>query len=681
MLGLAGVSSLSAQQPEEERLSPEERQLKQLMQPRIGLYAQFGPNLHSGEFFGLPEALSCMDLDQTAFGGDMGFGFGIGGLFELPLNAKWFLQARAGYSSLGATLTAQGDIGPVLVGDTDTATGISEYALETSLGMIGGGVTIGWRPLSVPVTFRLGPDFGIFMSKSYTQQEELLEPSSAAFIGPDGRNTRIRNLSSGDIANTGAQIAATVGADYELPLNEDRTLLLVPELRYSFPITKVRSDLDWRIHQIRAGVAVKYSFPIPKPLPPIPPIGEPIEPPPPPAQPILSATVQPVGVGKDGVEREVLKITVEEFINTQTHAMLNYIFFDENSSTIPVRYQQYGGDASTKFHYDMLRDQGTMAVYHQILNIIGARMKTDPSVQITLTGTNSNEGLEKGNRELSKARAESVKNYLVDNWGIAPNRIAVRDRNLPALPSNTDEADGNQENRRVEITANRESLLEPVTTEDTLRTVDPPTVRIKSGYIAEAGVDDWSLQIRQGPRLLKEFSGLGEIPNQFDWNIEGNPLEIPREQSPVVALLSVRDERGQTASAVSRLPVEQITIRRKREERLGDLVYDRFNLITFEYNSARLSNPSKKIASEIRERVQPESTVEIVGYSDRLGEEEHNLQLSKERAENTARELRVPLERARGGGENLELYDNDLPEGRFYSRTVDITITTPVKGE
>ncbi len=681
LLGLCGAASLFAQDEGGERLSPEERQEKQLLQPRIGFYGQLGLNLHSGDFHGLPEAPACMLLDEAGFGGDMGFGFGLGALYELPLTPKLFLQGRVGYSSLGATLTTDAYVAPVLTptGDADTASLISQYSLDASLGLIGGGVTIGWRPLDMPLTFRLGPEFGIFMQKGFTQQEELLEPSSAAFIGPDGESTRIRNQATGDIANTTAQIAATLGVDYEFPMNSDGTLLLVPELRYTLPFTKVRSDLDWSVHQLRAGAAIKYSFPIPKPAPPVPPTDEPSEPPPPPPQPALAANVAMVGVGSDGTEREVLKITVEEFINTQTHALLNYIFFDENSSIIPVRYVQYGSNAANQFSFDMLRDQGTMAVYRQILNILGSRMQADPSVRLTLTGTNSNEGLEKGNRDLSKARAESVKSYLVNSWGVDPGRVSVRDRNLPTLPSNTDEADGNQENRRVEIVASKENLLEPVTTEDTLRTVDPPGIRTKPGYTADAGLEDWSLQIRQGPRLLKEFSGDGEIPESFDWDIEGNPLEIPREQSPITAVLSVRDSRGQTTSAVARLPVEQITIRRKREERLGDLVYDRFNLITFEYNSARLSRPSKKIAAEIRERIRPESTVEIVGYSDRLGEEEHNLQLSKERAENTAKELNVPVESARGGGENTELFDNNLPEGRFYTRTVDILIKTPVK--
>ena len=244
------------------------------------------------------------------------------------------------------------------------------------------------------------------------------------------------------------------------------------------------------------------------------------------------------------------------------------------------------------------------------------------------------------------------------------------------MPSNPDSTDGDVENRRVEITSNRASLLEPVRTDDTLRTVDPPTLRVKTNFTADAGVQDWSLQIRQGPTMLKEFNGNGSIPDKLDWNIEGDPTNIPRREQPISAVLSVRDAQGQTGSAVTRLPVEQLTIRRKREERIGDIVYDRFNLITFEFNSAKLSSPSKKIAAEIRDRIQPESTVEIVGYSDRLGEEEHNQKLSEERAVNTAKELRVPTENAKGGGENTDLYDNNLPEGRFYSRTVDILIKT-----
>ena len=679
MVLLTGTVALRGQdQDGENRLSAAERQAKQAMQPRIGLFGGLGLNMHLGKFFGLPEAPSCCLNDSSPFGGEVGFGFGGGPLFEFPISPKWFLEARAGYSSVGTTLKTRAHIGPVLVGESDTASGISEYTLDASLSQICGGVTLGWQPLDMPLTFWFGPEFGVFLGKSYTQQEELAEPLSAAFISSDGSASRIRNQFSGDIANTGAQFATILGADYELPMNEDRTLLLVPELRYAFPFAPVRDDLDWNIHRLRAGVALKYSFPIPKPTPPLPPVKEPVPPPPPPPQPLLAVDIKAVGITSDGEEKEIPQVTVEEFINTQTHAMLNYIFFSENSSTIPPRYVQYIGEATSQFNYDMLHDQGTLAVYYQILNILGKWMQSDPTARITLTGTNANKGLEEKNRELSRARAESVKNYLTDRWGIEPGRIALKDRNLPSLPSNPDSTNGDEENRRVEITSNRASLLEPITTDDTLHTVDPPTLRLKTDFTADAGIENWSLQLRQGPTMLKEFNGRESIPKNLDWNIERDPTSIPRRQQPIFVVLSVRDSQGQTSSAVTRLPVEQRTIRRKREEHIGDIVYDRFNLITFEFNSAKLSSTSKKIAAEIRDRIKPESTVEIVGYSDRLGKKEHNLKLSQERAENTAKQLRVPIENVKGGGENTELYDNNLPEGRFYSRTVDILIKTPV---
>ncbi len=683
-LVICATHTLSGQD-QQERMSPEERAEAQAMQPRVGLFGNLGLNFHTGSFAGIPEAPTCLAFDEGNFGGDMGLGLGGGLLYEHPLSRSLFLELRAGLYTTGAELTTDTYLAPVFDpnGEGDTASATSRHRLDASLILLAAELTAGWRPVSdLPLTIRLGMNGGSFISKEYTQEEELLEPSSATFIAPDGSNTRVRNSTTAGLGDTPLQLGAALGVDYELPMNSDRTLLLVPEVRYSFPLTNVRADLDWKIHRVNLGAAIKYVFPLPKPSAPIPPTAEPRTPPAPPAQPVLAATLELQGIDRDGnVQEDVLKITVEEFINTQTHALLNYIFFDEGSSTIPIRYAQYGGDASTQFSDERLRDQTTLAVYHQMLNIIGSRMKADPSAQITLTGTNMNEGVEKGNKELSQARAESIKEYLTDNWGIESSRIAVKSRNLPALPSNVDSADGDEENRRVEITTNRPSLLEPVRSADTLRTVDPPILQAVPGANAEAGMAEWSLQIRQGATLLKEFSGEGDPPTTLDWNIEGDPLTIPRRSDPLTAVLSVRDDEGQTGTAAARLPVEQITIRRKREEQLGDFVYDRFNLITFEFNSANLSSASRKIAGDIRDRIQPTSEVTIVGYSDRLGEAEHNLELSQKRATNTARELRVPVENATGGGENTELYDNNLPEGRFYSRTVTITVKTPVNGE
>lgn len=59
-----------------------------------------------------------------------------------------------------------------------------------------------------------------------------------------------------------------------------------------------------------------------------------------------------------------------------------------------------------------------MDLYYEVLNVVGYRMKTAPRSTITVTGCNSNEGNELNNTDLSRSRAESVKNYIVDTWGI-----------------------------------------------------------------------------------------------------------------------------------------------------------------------------------------------------------------------------------------------------------------------
>ena len=80
------------------------------------------------------------------------------------------------------------------------------------------------------------------------------------------------------------------------------------------------------------------------------------------------------------------------------------------------------------------------------------------------------------------------------------------------------------------------------------------------------------------------------------------------------------------------------------------------------------------------------SKVMITGSTDKLGEKDYNLKLSKARAENTYSYImnlkpKAEFEEIKGIGDSKLLYDNDLPEGRFYCRTVLIEVSTPVKKE
>jgi outer membrane protein OmpA-like peptidoglycan-associated protein len=83
-------------------------------------------------------------------------------------------------------------------------------------------------------------------------------------------------------------------------------------------------------------------------------------------------------------------------------------------------------------------------------------------------------------------------------------------------------------------------------------------------------------------------------------------------------------------------------------------------------------------------RLFPTSDAVVVGHTDVIGSDEYNLKLSASRGAKAKEELASLLQikvkslDSKGVGEAEPLFDNSLPEGRFYNRTVQVIIETPV---
>ena len=92
----------------------------------------------------------------------------------------------------------------------------------------------------------------------------------------------------------------------------------------------------------------------------------------------------------------------------------------------------------------------------------------------------------------------------------------------------------------------------------------------------------------------------------------------------------------------------------------------------------------KLIIDFVKSSISKNSIVRITGGTDRLGEADYNKKLSVERAKSVRKFLRsikpdINIVEVQGKGASELKYNNDLPEGRFYCRTVMIEIKTPVK--
>jgi OmpA-OmpF porin, OOP family len=86
-----------------------------------------------------------------------------------------------------------------------------------------------------------------------------------------------------------------------------------------------------------------------------------------------------------------------------------------------------------------------------ILNEIGKALQENPTVKVSITGHTDSDGKDTDNQKLSEQRAESVKNYLVSNFGIDKNKIITNGKgeNSPVADNTTEE--GKKQNRRVEF--------------------------------------------------------------------------------------------------------------------------------------------------------------------------------------------------------------------------------------
>ncbi len=104
--------------------------------------------------------------------------------------------------------------------------------------------------------------------------------------------------------------------------------------------------------------------------------------------------------------------------------------------------------------YGILFDVGKSEIKPEsaeTLKQITGYLNDNPSVKIIVAGHTDNTGTFDGNMNLSKARAENIKNYLVSTGKIDPSRLIAAGVGQACPVSSNDTEAGRKLNRRVEI--------------------------------------------------------------------------------------------------------------------------------------------------------------------------------------------------------------------------------------
>ena len=685
----------------------------------FGVYGGLNINMHSADFNKLTGCENC----SPGFENGTGIGFSIGGLFDYQLNKTFLVGLRFGYSDISGILSVDEKIGNSNVIDAATGQAIAftdinaEYVIDSKLSLFDVEPMIIYKPIK-NLNLSAGLRVGFLLTKSFSQHEEIISPDGIVFINEGTTKRNIMNNS--EIPNpNNLQLHFSLGAGYEFPTSKHVTLM--PEAKYYLALTDI-ADVSWKANSLYAGLAVKYYiFPkVDKPV-----IEKDIF--------IRDTTVKYiaglkkseikriannlqmryeedkknsyeiyehhevyelrlpkvttialelfiVGINADGSRVKNPKIVIEEIETAELFPILPYVFFEENSSDISKSgLTLLTPEEVTDFTEDSLQ-WDIMSIYSQMLNIIAYRLQNTPKATIIITGTNNNMGEEEGNADLSKARANAVRDYFTKTWGIAADRIEVKSRNLPTFAANNSHEDGQTENQRAELYSTNNDITKPISLSFINKSITPPKIEITPKITAEEPINDWQYTIVQDEDYIRKFAGNGRVETQL-WNLDQKPL--PLNETTLDVTLKVKDEALTEAEINKKIDIEQLTIKEKRFEQKGDTIIEKFSLILFDYNSSVLKNEHRLVLDDIKSRITPGSKVEISGYADRTGTQELNKELAAKRT-NTIREyLGIPYSQLsiNNVGSHKLLYDNATPQGRSYCRTVIITIATPIKGK
>lgn len=663
--------------------------------------------------------------NQVQFGAATGLGFTIGGLADIPILDVLNLSLRLSYATHNATLQATEDLRRVgflnARGDSVSFfTGSARFNLTPNLGSVGIEPLLAWSPIASLPNLRIfgGARVGFMIQNSFTQVEQLLDPVSNT-VWNNGTIER-NNIPGQAIPNVQLlNLTLTGGLGYDIPIGQ---FMLAPEAFYSYSLTPVIGGVSWNVNTIRGGFSLRYVPENPPPpkeettapkkdpetiaqnTPQDTVAKEPKKDPPPPEppkefkkQPVfkhadenpkgsLNASISAFMVDSTGVEVPLVRLKVEQFFAWQMYPLMNYIFFEQNNAGVPDRYRLFKSKEETKnFSEQDFHNVNMLRVYYDVLNIIGSRMRTLSNAKIQLVGCNNNVGLEAGNIMLSYRRADEIRRYLVDVWGVDSSRVTLQARNLPEKPTKSRDSLGIEENRRVEIYSDVWDVLKPVLVNDTINIPEPPTIRFRMNIKADDGVAKSTLNVNQGERSLKLFSMSGKPDSTLDWNpiIDWNTIadqsSAPSTPDALKFGLDVVDKKGEKASPNGSIPVELVTVKKKREAGQQDKQLAIYRLILFDFNSPSVgANNSRIINSFILDNLKNGSKIDITGFTDKLGNPDVNMKLSSGRAKSVADFIKWRDTQARGVGGSRPQYTNETPEGRIYNRSVEVRVETPV---
>jgi outer membrane protein OmpA-like peptidoglycan-associated protein len=88
--------------------------------------------------------------------------------------------------------------------------------------------------------------------------------------------------------------------------------------------------------------------------------------------------------------------------------------------------------------------------YHHVIEKVAEFLKKHPDATAVIEGHTDNRGSYAYNIKLSERRADSVRNYLIEKFGVAPERLSTKGYGYTKPIASNKTAAGRQKNRRID---------------------------------------------------------------------------------------------------------------------------------------------------------------------------------------------------------------------------------------
>ncbi len=599
---------------------------------------------------------------------------GLGSGFSAGAQADWWalphsgLSLRLRYSTSSVALNATVTGPPTYDLQHNVVELVRKQTLSVSMQEIVSELTA-WNQLE---RFRVsaGVAMGYVLNPRWESTSRIESPAGTVYTNGTTDTTFFPSQPMDNVNRL--QLAGLASVSYELPLA--RHLMLVPELSAQYTFTPLRTVNNWHEVIVELGTSLKFGLPVadrapanPEPPPALPAPELPVATPPAPIA-VLATRM----LNADGSRSPDTDIHVEVQFVTEALPLLSCVFFDAQSSTIPARYPLVA--SPTAFSVAAL-DPNPVTLHRNALNILGARMREQPRGTIVLRGY-ADPVTENADCNLAEARAQAVKRYLVTTWGIDSGRIGVRvavKSCAPDIATVTKSEEGYSENRRVMVQSDDPTLLQSIGrrrfTEEAL--ASPPVLEHDPDGTSTDRVTRWAIDVLQGKQRVYGDSGVG-APKRVDHRIDRQELREFVGNVPLEARLTL-DGPGGTVGAFDTIAVRKDTL---------DTEVERLSLSLFGTSQDRIAPEDIPTVRAFMADADPEDSITISGYTDRLGDAQFNQGLSARRAHSVDSLLRavVPASHriASIGVAFSKLPPGvgsyDTPEERFLARSVQIEI-------